>query len=187
VNLRYKLLSLAGIVTVSVGLAVAPASAAGAEVVAFQGATTSLTPVQLVGGTGSYAFSTAAPVGCKVFAELNTSDLNDEEVAESCTVSAAGGYNNIVCGTGTTGGFPGTGDTATLSGEPEGTGAGFDTTINYGILFVGSVGVIVGTSSGEDAGGHVVGVVQIAPTGGNCVSGVTQFTATAVTAGVIVP
>lgn len=184
VNLRFKLLSTAGALVAAAGISMAPVSAAGVQLVVFQGTATGVN-VQLVGGSGSYSFSqnnapvTGTPL-CEVAFEVST-DVDAE--AEGCTVNATGTYANIVCGTGTTGGGAvlGAGDTATLGGEPEPTAP--TTTIKYGITFVASLGVVVGSASGEDSG-TVVGVVQIAPAAGNCVAGVTAFTATVVTAGV---
>jgi len=179
-NLRFKLLSAAGIFAAAVGLSMMPVAAAGAQALAVQGTVTGVN-VQLVGGSGSYAFNygsapvTGAPL-CQVVAEVGTDDLGPE-VAGSCSLNASGTYANIICGTGTTGGgaLNGASDTATLSGEPEG---GTFTTISYGITFVASVGVVLGTATGGEDSGTLGGVVQITPASGNCVSGVTSFTAT---------
>lgn len=169
-------------------LAAWPANAATAAAIVFQGTTSSLTPVQAVGGTGAYAFSTSTNAGgvvpgwC-VDAGATTSPAPAVYVGagvggSGCSSSANGSYNNIVCGTGTTGSTAMLGLAETdVAVDTASTVGSASLTVDYGIVFVAGVGVI----HGHDADGDLaVGVVDIAPTGGSCATGVTAFTATGV-------
>lgn len=180
----------AGAIMAAVCLAVfiaaaVPAGAAAVYAAQFQGCTTGLTPVQLVGGTGSYSFSSGAcsnPVtpiiGCTAVGVAS----NPAAGASQCSINASGTYLNITCGTGLTGGGPlAMTDTSTVS--TTGLGVGLTDTVNikYGIVFVSGVGLLRGqvtSSTYLSTGANVAGVVQITPTSGNCVTPVQQFIAT---------
>lgn len=124
----------------------------GGDNVTFTGATGSLVPpVQAVGGGGSFTFASKT---CEA--------VDTDHGPQACTITASGTYTNIVCGTGTANGTA----TVTSAGETE--------TISFSITFVGGQGKLTGTTSDGDAAN---GYVNITPTGGNCASGVTQFTA----------
>jgi hypothetical protein len=125
-------------------------------------------------GTGTYSFSTGAPLGCTgISADAPSEVLADVEAPASCSISSSGNFTNIVCGTGLAVG------TATLAE------AGSDTyNFSYTIVFVAGVGVLAGTATevgGDVAPGAVAGVVQITPTaletgnipGGECTPGFT--------------
>ena len=85
-NLRLKLVSTLGTVLAAGAIAASPMVASAATgAAALVVGTTSLTPVQLVGGSGSYQFSSIACAG--------TDGV--------CTASSSGSYVNTVCGTGT--------------------------------------------------------------------------------------
>jgi len=100
------------------------------------GQTQCLTPVQLVGGSGTFCYSATI---CFMFSS------DDIPPFETCGLSASGSYTNTVCGTGSASG------TANVS-EASG---GFDT-FGFSITFAAGVGVVTG---GQD------GVVDIIPTG----------------------
>jgi|SwirhisoilCB1_FD_contig_31_17674452_length_649_multi_7_in_0_out_0_1 hypothetical protein len=140
-----KLLSIAGAVLAAGALATSPmlASASDPDVdaAAFLGETTSLTPVQLVGGAGSYTFDSdhfegvAAPAGLHFCVGVGT-----DPDAGVCAIASSGAYVNTVCGTGSV-----TGASATIS--ETGPGVGGPETDNYtiNITFVAGVGVVMGT------------------------------------------
>jgi len=125
--------------------------------IVFAGATGSLNPpVGLLPVNGTYTFSSSICAAATA------------KMVGTCFIAAAGSFASISCGTGTTGGAPlGHSDSATISGS--GT-----ISVSYGIVFVAGVGTLEGaTTDGETASGSV----NITPTGGDCVNGVTQFTA----------
>jgi hypothetical protein len=190
-NLRTKFLAFTGVAAASLAITVAPAFASDADVVVFQGRTTALgcdngtlppqpvpppiggTPnchnnaLPIVGGSGGYTFTGNCLAG------VSTEDVppalgGDPDgplpevfvqgvIGAGCTINSTGRYINVVCGTGAAFGA------ATIA---EG---GSDTyNINYTIVFVGTVGVLVGTGTeGPDDGDPglpvepVVGVVQL--------------------------
>ena len=145
--------------------------AAAAVSVEFSGVTTSLTPTQLVGGSGTYTFTTASstPQGIPGFCFAVVA----QTVGGTCTLDASGTYQNFICGTGFTGNAPlGATDVATVTVAGILGGASF--TFNYGITFVGGIGTI----EGDFAGTPVTGWVQITPVGGSCPSSVTEWSAT---------
>ena len=125
------------------------------DAVAYTGVAGNLTPAILPitnpGGvleTGTYTFSG----GCAV--AVSSDDL--PAVSTSCSITSAGSYLNVLCGTGTaTGG-------ATVASSIE------SATVSYTIVFVAGLGLQVVTSP---VGG--VGVVSIVPTNatsGGCVT-----------------
>ena len=182
---KFKAMSVAAVAAgvLAVGATALPASASTAGALVFSGNTTTLTPVLLVGGSGSYSFSSSTPSpqgvpGACVGAGANTAA---QVGAGLCTVTSSGTYNNIVCGTGTTGTAPlGFSDTSTINNFTVGTG--LTVSFKYEIVFVAGVGVILSLTPDApvpDVGG---GVVNILPTGGSCLTGVTNFTATGVSA-----
>jgi len=146
------------------------AGAVGPDVdgVVFAGATGSLSPaIGLLPVNGTYTFSSS------VCAAVSNDAADTLPEAGLCTISANGTYASISCGTGTTGGAPlAHTDAAVIAGSE---------TVNasYGIVFLAGVGVLEGTVDGNVA----AGVVDILPTGGDCVNGVTQFTAAGAAAG----
>lgn len=126
------------------------------DIIVFTGATGSLVPpVQAVGGSGSFAFASKT---CAI--------VDTDHGAGTCAISASGSYVSFVCGTGTASG------TATVVGSN-----GETETLSFTITFNGGQGELFGTTSDLD---NAAGVVNITPTGGNCATGVTQFTATGV-------
>ena len=141
------------------------------QVVAFRACTTSLTPIQPVGGSGSYGLSTNSG-SCGGAPTLCAGGGTDGTVAPpaTCALSASGTYLNLVCGTGTTGGFPGTADSATLT---LGTSSA---TLSYGMVFIDGVGLLSGTTTAPDGTpGVVEGAVLLTPTSGNCVTPVSAL------------
>jgi hypothetical protein len=153
VKIGSRLLGLVGTFLTMSALAVAPLTASAAdgdtdfghEV----GHTTGLTPVQLLGGSGSYSFSSDVCV-------FVSTDAFPPEFG-TCGTTSSGTYSNIVCGTGSASG------SATFT-EADG---GSDT-FSYTITFVAGVGVLQGGATG---------VVVIIPTGlGAPSSCVTAFT-----------
>jgi len=125
----------------------------GSDTVDFTATTTSLTPpVGAVGGTGSYTFASSA---CEM--------VSAPEVG-ACTLVSSGTYSNIVCGTGTWSG------TANLNG-PDGSES-----MSYTITFEDGTGELTGSMNANDGPATVTGIVDLTPSGGNCVNGTTQFT-----------
>lgn len=165
-KLRFTLMSAAGVLIAGAfTMAPSAARAADADAAVFAGATGTITTVPLIGPSnpdpGSYTFSSSLCAG--------VSADTDAEVG-TCAISSSGTYHSVVCGTGTADG------TSTITGGsiavpgPEATLSG-----PYHIQFVAGVGLLTGSESAD--GDVTVGVVDIIPTGGNCVQGVTQFTA----------
>jgi hypothetical protein len=108
--------------------------------------------VDLMGGSGTFAFSSAVCVGFSDPAGVSASELPG-----LCSVTANGSYNNTVCGTGTADG------NATVAG------AGDTGTTGFHIMFVATIGVVTNngpvniTSDGEPADSALVGVVLLLP------------------------
>lgn len=89
---RFKIGLAAAAAVAAMGVGSGSALAAGTTATcAFEGKTTALTPVQLMGGGGSFAFSATA--ACQV---------NGSPVVG--TLTASGTYSNTVCGTGSASG-----------------------------------------------------------------------------------
>jgi hypothetical protein len=114
--------------------------------------------VCLVGGTGTYNYSTLAAVCYSDPAELSAT-VTTVSQGNPCTVTVANGtFQNTVCGTGFAQGV------ATVTGEPEGS-----ETANFDIAFVATVGIItpvatVVTSAStlnSDQAEGLAGVVEI--------------------------
>ena len=99
----------------------APA-AADNGVVVYTAHTTAMTPIQLVGGTGTYSFVS------DVCAEGSTSD-----VADVCSISSSGSYTSVVCGTMTMAGV-------LIINTPFG-----NVVVNYNVTMVAGIGVMIGT------------------------------------------
>jgi hypothetical protein len=154
-----KLLSMAGAIFAAGALAASPlvASANDGDVDAavFAGETTTLTQVQLVGGSGSFTFDTTHFEGqagqCVGVVSTDNPPSTLPEVAAGCSIGSTGGYSNIVCGTGTASG------TATL-GESDGSD-----TYGIGIIFVAGLGVVTSPGLPAVPNGGLVGVVQLLP------------------------
>jgi hypothetical protein len=144
-----KLLSMVGTVLAAGALAASPMIASAADgdvdVAVFVGATTQLTPVHVSGGSGTFTFTSSVCVGL-------SSDTVPPEVG-TCAISATGGYNNVVCGTGNASG------TANIT-EPDGSA----TSASFGIIFVAGVGIISPVATPLGGGGEAVGVVDLQPT-----------------------
>jgi hypothetical protein len=124
--------------------------------------------VQRVGGFGSFS----GPVDCNApFNVVPTlcavGAAGTTPVAGVCDATFSGDYVNLVCGSGTASG------TTVLTGP-------FNDTIHFDVVLVAGQGVLTGSSSL----GTYAGVVDILPTGGDCVNGVTQFRFTVVAGGV---
>lgn len=124
----------------------------------FQGATTSISPyIGAVGGSGTFSFS--GTIKCAV---------SDGSVESGDITVTNGTYTNTVCGTGTASG------TADLS-------AGMSGSVTFSITFAagegsGSASGTISGSNGSVSGGFTI-AVNIVPTGGDCATGVSQFTA----------
>jgi len=175
-KLHTKVLTILSGITCIAGLSILPASAQSVDVdaVVFAGATGSLTPsVQLSGGTGSFTFGSIACAAASVAVNAD-GDTPDAE-AEACVIAASGTYANMICGTGTADGSATI--TGTIGVELE------NTTVNFHIMFTAGVGILTGTAGDGDM---AIGVVDIIPSGGNCVTGVSQFLASGAAASVAV-
>ncbi len=108
--------------------------------------------MQLVGGSGTYAFSTTS---CEM---VSVPDVG------SCHLNSNGVYSNIVCGTGTMSG------TAFLTGPDGGE------SMSYTITMVDGSGQLQGTMAADDGNAIVTGTVDMAVTGSQAPSAcVTQF------------
>jgi hypothetical protein len=134
--------------------------------------------VQTVGGGGSFSgpAACAAPFNLVPDVCVGVSDsdgavsLPNPGEAGTCTIGATNGtYINIACGTGL------------ATGTVEITESGGSTdTYSFTIVFAAGQGVIV-INGGSDDGTEIgAGVVDILPSKGDCVNGVTQFRFTAV-------
>jgi len=97
--------------------------------------------VDLVGGCGAFSF------GSNVCAGFSS---DDAAPVINCSVTATGTYENIVCGTGLAAG---------AANGPEA-----NQTEAFTIVFVGGMGVLVGSASDGDT---VVGAVQLSPNPAN--------------------
>jgi hypothetical protein len=185
-----RLVAVATATTVLALVAGAPsAMAAGAEVTVCQfiGLTgqlnpgvPSILPGLVFGGSGTYSFSTSGSPLPSLCVNVLEEDVLDEAEAAVGTVSisASGGYDNILCGTGNAGGsatltgtvLAGINQDGDLSPEPS------SATADYHILFAGGQGVLTGTfTDGEDTG-ILAGYVNIVPDpltpgNGNCIGG----------------
>lgn len=165
-KLRTKLMAGLGGLVLAGSFALTAASAADVDVDAFVGATGSLNPaVGLSPSSGNYTFGSAACVAVSV---------DSDAEAGTCTISSSGVFVNTICGTGTA---TGTATIASSVAVPPGSSE----TVNasYTISFTAGIGILRGTETND--GDAAAGIVDIIPTGGNCVSGVTQFTASGVT------
>jgi hypothetical protein len=89
--------SLGAIAALTPMLMPARASAQTAATVAFSGVSNDT--IDWVGGTGTFSFSTSAPLGC-----ADVGVVNGVLSAAACTITASGWFTNIVFGTGTAGG-----------------------------------------------------------------------------------
>ena len=176
------------------------------DIVVFSACTQFLTPVPLIGPSnpspGTYVFNTnnpclppfnTVPGFCFGSSDLDGEDIPGNVLAEligNCTIQANGTYVSTLCGTGITGGSPvAPTDTATVwADDPpftNNTAGQAYAGITYSIIFVAGQGILIGTATEVDSQPAViraVGVVNILPTGGSCVTGVTQFRATGVAA-----
>jgi hypothetical protein len=116
-----------------------PASADGTTGAAsYIAQTTSMTPVQLVGGSGVYSYASTV-----------CADVNLTPQAGVCSAASGGTYTNIVCGTGT------------MSGTQTVTVAGNSVTVSYNITYMAGVGIITGPGPSVPP----IGVVVLAATG----------------------
>jgi hypothetical protein len=113
------------------------------DAVAFVGQSTSLTPVQLVGGSGLFQFATTFGFGSTC---QGASADEPASASLGCTISASGSYTSITCGTGTLSG----------SASVSESGDGQSDSVSFAITLVGGVGVITGGATG---------VALIVPTG----------------------
>ena len=156
-----------GVVCLVVSLSTTRAGAAAPLTAVFGGNTTALTPMPTVGGSGAYTFSSAtpSPQGVPGFC------VGTVAVATNilCTLTLSGTWQQVVCGTGVTGGGP---LAQTDTGFVDFGSAGFG--FRYSITYVDFVGILIGNA----AGAPVFGWVVLTPTGGNCTTGVTNLTAT---------
>jgi hypothetical protein len=149
-----KLLTMTGAIFAAGALAVSPLVASAndgdADAAVLLGETTTLTQVQLVGGSGSYTFDTTHFEGQAGHC-VGVVSTDGPEVAASCSIGSTGGYTNIVCGTGTASG------SVTLS-EADGSD-----TYGIGIIFVAGLGVVTSPGLPAVPNGGLVGVVQLLP------------------------
>jgi hypothetical protein len=128
-------------------------------------------PVQTVGGGGNFSGPVVPCNGVGVVCEIG-SDGNPIPEAGGCTITFNGTYTNIVCGTGTA-----TGSVVLNESDDS-------ETIVFNVVFAAGEGVLTGTSSTDNGTDLWAGVVNILPTGGDCVNGVTQFRFTVAAAAV---
>jgi hypothetical protein len=173
-----KLFAVSSFMLAAAALA-APTSAlaAGGDVLAFQGTTTSLTcatgpvpavncptgvGIAVVGGHGTYNFSTSASSAIPVTCTVEDTDRDGDGGA--CSITSNGTYTNVVCGTGLASGSA----TITNNANPS-----ISVSIGYTIVFAAGLGVIEGSAAESDGGsGPVLGVVDIRPEGTGGTSGV---------------
>jgi hypothetical protein len=164
--------------TALVGLHLTTATAAADETVDIDlfvlgGTATATPPVQLLGGGGTFTYSSnvtgvgnvcaVASLGAPATGETEgpIPGVLDAEVATSCSATAGGTYANLVCGTGTAGGSTGS--------LVEGSGSDTYALVGFSVSFFAGVGVLFGAASESepDAGpnnqGTVAGLVVIAP------------------------
>ncbi len=126
------------------------------------------TYVCVVGGSGAYTFASDLCVG----ASDSEATPPVPETSTSCRVAASGSFQNVVCATGAAQG------TATITEADE------TDSVNFGIIFVGGVGVVAGNGgpSISDSDGSIedfLGVVLLVfnpgtqgdPTQNQCVNG----------------
>jgi hypothetical protein len=152
---RFKMVAMLGTVLAAGAIAATPLAASASDgdvdAAAWVGHTTSLTPVLLVGGGGTYSFSSDVCAGA-------SSDVD----AGLCTISSSGSYTNIVCGTGTV--FSATATTTESDGASD--------TVGIAITFVAGVGVVTGAPSATTVAGVAV-LVGTGPgtNGSTCVTG----------------
>jgi hypothetical protein len=144
-TLRRRLATIAvgaGLVTVPLAAAVAPAAQAAApEACLYSGTTTSLTPIPVTGANpGDFTFA-----GSGTCAGLSGTG--------PVMITASGSYANIQCGTGT------------AKGVAQLTGA-VNATLSFTISFAAGQGTLT-----IDAGGTGGGSVHIIPNTGGCVTG----------------
>jgi hypothetical protein len=128
-------------------------------------------PGEFTGPVGCNApFNVVPPVCVGVSDSDGAVSLPNPGEAGNCTIGPIHGiYSNVVCGTGTAGG---TVEITESDGSTD--------TYSFSIVFAAGQGVIV-VNGGSDDGTEIgAGVVDILPSGGDCVNGVTQFRFTAV-------
>jgi hypothetical protein len=113
------------------------------DAVGFVAQSTSLTPVQVVGGSGLFQFATTFGFGSTC---MGVSSDEPASANFACSISASGSYTSIACGTGTLSG----------SASVSESGDGQSDSVSFAITLVGGVGVITGGATG---------VALIVPTG----------------------
>ena len=162
---RFHVLSLAAVAAAM--LAVPAGASADTGTCVFQGLAGQITPgVMLVGGAGTYTFST--PPG----SAATQCSYNNGAPAASKIVSA-GRFANIICGTGSADGDP---ETATKIDQGN-NGTNEISSAAYHIDFRGTQGTldITKVNGVAETGGPVNGHVSITPAQGSCTTGVTAF------------
>jgi hypothetical protein len=104
------------------------------------------------GGTGSYTFASNL---CEYASDPDLDDLGTE-LPGTCTVTAGGNFDNVVCGTGYADG------NAAITANTGNDAGGGSTLLTYSVVFVATVGVITGVGSEGDSGpAWVAGAIQI--------------------------
>lgn len=162
---RFHVLSLAAVAAAM--MAVPAAASAESGTCVFQGLAGDITPgVMLVGGSGSYTFST--PPG----SATTQCNYNGGPMAPS-TIVSAGNFTNTICGTGTATGNPASATTIDQGND----GVKEITSADYTIAFRATQGTLdIKTVNGRpETGGDVNGHVSITPSEGSCTTGVTAF------------
>jgi hypothetical protein len=112
------------------------------------------------GGGLACAYASADANGPDVEVGARAASVNEG----GCSVSSAGNFINIVCGTGAIiGSLDGSYGTVTESSGALGTGDGGSHTFTLDIVFVGSIGVVTGhtVNLGTPTAAAVAGVVQL--------------------------
>lgn len=158
----FKLLTITGALFAAGTIAATPmvvsASDGDSDVAVFVGNTCGLNPdVQLVGGTGTFCFSSTDNAPVPGVCEGVSTDTTPAEIG-ACTITASGNYSNTVCGTGSASGSASIVELADNQADTE----------TFSITFASGLGVVTGGATG---------VVQLLPTSPAtppaCVSGFT--------------
>jgi hypothetical protein len=146
VKTRTKLLTTVATILAACAMAVTPmiASAADGDIDThvFVAHTTCLTPVQLVGGGGTFCLTT------DVCVSFSSDDIPPVGI---CTLSASGSYTNTVCGTGN---VSGTATSAEADGSVDTVGFSLTLVAGLGVITGGAVGVVDLQPSGLGTDGH---------------------------------
>jgi hypothetical protein len=191
------LMTVVGAVGLLVGSSATPVSAqvvvGDVDVVTFSGTAVASPAIPLIGGDGTYTFSTSSNgiggtpgqcLGASADTDIALGTTSGDADIAPCTITSSGTYHSIVCGTGTAGG------TATITEGGDGVAGNKNPSdvydVTYSIQFVAGIGVLTGnaTERGDVEASPVVGIVALDPVSvGLCP--LTTFTITGVAASTI--